>query len=297
MYFDEVSILSPITNIFLIPISTLVIILGMIIVLCGAVLPVAALLFPTVSFLCELTLIISTFAASLPFSFIPTGLSFERPLIVFFIVAALLTGLLFSKGNRLKTSAAALLISFAVFIAAVFLYMAIPDDTLYTAVLGDEKSSAVVIHDKFEAVVIDISGSGSAAAAVRKYLSSQGISDIAVLAADENAARSIPSYMEHFPNTFYQVGLYAAPEETGLPAGVIFPGGDGEFYKNNGGFIEYKNARMEFFENFLSVTMKGEETIVIAEKPFDNPPPGDLTVYINSINIRIRDDGKVTVIY
>jgi competence protein ComEC len=296
-FFDEVSLLSPITNIFLIPISTLVIILGMIVVLTFGFAPTAALLFPTISLLCDLTAVISKFAAGLPFSFIPTGLRFERPLLLILIAVTLIAALLFTEKKRLRKTAAALLVSLAIFIAAFSVYQAVPDGRIYTAVLGDERAAAVVIHDKFEAVVIDIKGSGEAADYVRKYLSSQGIGDVAVLIADENAARSIPSYMKYLPEDFYDISMYAAPEETGLPAAVIFPGGEGEFYKNDGGFIEYKKAHAEFYEDLLLITMKNDETIIIAEKALDKPPPADIIIYISSINIRIRDDGKVTLIY
>jgi ComEC/Rec2-related protein len=329
LFFDEVSVLSPLTNIFLIPISTLVIILGMIVVLCGGIMPVSALLFPTIAVLCDLTMIIAKFAAALPFSFIPTGLSFERPLIVIFIVSALAVSLLFSKGNRLKTAASAILTAFAVFIISVSIFLQIPDNTLYAAMLGDEKSAAVVIHDKFEAVVIDLKGSGNSAAAVRKYLSSQGISDIAVLTADENAVRSIPAYMEYFPSEFYDIGLYAAPSEIALPASVIFPSQGGEFYEQNGGFIEYKNARTEFFDEYIRIILSEKKEILIADKSFENTPETEEIIYISGTyfeksanekfiaaldssaavsadtatdviigkSFRIRDDGKVTVIY
>jgi competence protein ComEC len=296
-FFDEVSILSPLTNIFLIPISTLVIILGMIAVLTFGFAPIAALLFPTISLLCDLTIIISKFAAGLPNAFIPTGLSFERPLLLLMITISLSAGVIFADKNRLKIAAASILTAFAVFIVSVSLYTVIPDDRLYTAVLSDEKSAAVVIHDKFEAIIIDIKGSGDAAAAVRKYLSSQGIGDIVVLIADENAVRSIPSYMKYLPEDFYQISLYTAPDDLGLPAGVIFPNGEGEFYENNGGFVEYKDVRTEIFDDVISITMKESETIIIAEKELENPPDVNKIIYIGGNNIRIRDDGKVTVIY
>jgi competence protein ComEC len=295
--FDEVSILSPLTNIFLIPISTLVIILGMIVVLTFGFSPIAALLFPTISLLCDLTSIISKLAAGLPFSFIPTGFSFERPLLLVLITLSLSAAIIFADKNRLKVTAAAILATFGVFIVIVSVYTVVPNGHIYTAVLGDERSAAVVIHDKFEAVVIDVKGSGEAADYVRKYLSSMGIGDVPILITDDNAARSVPAYMKYLPEEFYDIALIAAPDSIGLPAGVIFPGGEGEFYKNNGGFIEYKNTRTEFYDDFLLVTMKSEKTIIITEKELDNPPDADIVIFISGENIRIRDDGKVTVIY
>jgi competence protein ComEC len=295
--FDEVSILSPLTNIFLIPISTLVIVLGMIVVLTFGFAPIAALLFPTISFLCDLTLIISKFAAGLPFSFIPTGFRFERPLLFLLIALSLSAAIIFSDKNRLKVTAAAILSSFAVFIIIVSVYTVLPDGHIYTVLLCNERAAAVVIHDKFEATIIDVKGSGDAADDVRKYLSSMGIDDVAVLALDDNAARSITSYMKYLPEDFYDIKLFAAPDSIGLPAGVIFPDGEGEFYKNNGGFIEYKNARTEFYGDFLVIKMKSKKTIIITEKEIENPPDTDVIIYIGGNNIRIRDDGKVTLLY
>jgi competence protein ComEC len=273
LFFDEVSILSSATNIFLIPISTLVIVLGMLIVLTGGIAPIAALLFPLLSILCRLTVIISRFAAGLPFAFIPTGYDFERPLIFIFIAAALICALLFANKNRLKTAVAAVLGSFVVFITVVSVYRVIPDDTVYAAVLGDERGSAIVVHDKFSAVVFDINGNGEAASAAAKYLSSVGIGEIAALAADEGALWSIPTYMKYFPSEYYPVRLYTAPDSIGLPANVIFPRGEGissVFYNPDGGFLEYENIRADFSQSGTLITLGGNFTVFVCESGF--PP-------------------------
>jgi ComEC/Rec2-related protein len=284
LFFDEVSVLSPATNILLIPISTLVIVLGMLIVLTGGIAPVAALLFPLLSLLCRLTVIISRFAAGLPFAFIPTGYDFERPLIFIFIAAALTAALFFGADNKLKTAITAVLSSFAVFITVVSVYRVIPDDTVYAAVLGDERGSAIVVHDKFSAVVFDINGNGEAAPAAAKYLSSVGIGEIAALTADEGAVWSIPAYMAYFPSEYYPVRLYAAPESIDLPANVIFPrkeGISGVFYEAEGGFLEYENIRADFSESGTLLTLGGNFTVFICESGFppDTENSPDAIVY------------------
>ncbi|MDR0992225.1 MAG: ComEC family competence protein [Ruminococcus sp.] len=271
LFFDEVSILSPATNILLIPISTLVIILGMLTVLTGGFAPIAALLFPLIGLLCRLTVIISQFAAGLPFAFIPTGYDFERPLIFIFIAAALIIALLIPAQSKLKNATFAVLGSFAVFIIVVSIYRVIPDDKVYAAVLGDERGAAIVVHDKFSAVVFDINGNGEAAPAVAKYLSGIGIGEIAAVAADSGAIWSIPTYMKNLPSEYFPVRLYAAPIGLNLPASVIFPKGEGVFYEDNGGFIEYEYLSAEFYESGTFITLGEDFTVFVCESGF---PPG-----------------------
>jgi ComEC/Rec2-related protein len=286
LFFNEISLLSPFTNILLIPISTLVIILGMFIVITGAFSPLAALLFPTISLLCKLTALISEFAASLPFASIPTGYDFERPLIVIFIAAALFIGIFSKNGKKLKITLTVLFASFAFFICAVSLYRIIPSERLYAAVLGDERGAAVVIHDKSNAIVIDLKGSGEAAPAVYKYLSSIGIEDISAVITRSGAVRAIPAYMEHLPSLYYPVKLFAAPKSLRLPESVVFPNDSGIFYDDEGGYIEYENIHTEFYENSVIITLNGDYTVIISDSEeitlppdFDKPP--NAIIYIS----------------
>jgi hypothetical protein len=241
----------------------------MIMVITGGFAPIAALIFPTISLLCKLTVIISEFAAGLGFAAIPTGYDFEKPLILLFIAAAFTVGLFGKKGKKIKTATTVLFASFALFIFAVSLYKILPDDRLYAAVLGDENGSAVVIHDKQTAVIVDLNGSGDAAPAVYKYLSSIGISDIAAVAANSGPLHAIPAYMEHLPKQYYTVRLFAAKSSISLPESVVFPNDDGVFYEDDGGFIEYENMRIVFYKESVIITLSNKISDKTSDKISD----------------------------
>ncbi|MDR0947139.1 MAG: ComEC/Rec2 family competence protein [Ruminococcus sp.] len=191
-FFDEISIVSPITNIVILPLSSIAIVLGMFFAATGGVSFIAVPVLFIGRIISRITIFTAELFGGLSLSYIPTGFSFELPLLLAFTLITLTIIYILNKPEILPQS---LLASFGAVLLCVWVYRLVPSENLYIAVLGDESSSAVVIHDKFSASVTDFSG-GDVSASVKKYLNGIGISDVSTIIMNKNSARALPVYIE-----------------------------------------------------------------------------------------------------
>jgi hypothetical protein len=191
-FFDEISVVSPLTNIVILPLSSIAIILGMIFAATGGVSFLAVPLLFAGGIISRITVFTAEFFGGSELSYIPTGYNFELPLLFALSVGSVIVIFIINKPEMLPRT---LLASFGVMILSVWIYRCIPDDNLYVAVLGDENSAAVVVRDKFSASVTDFSG-GDVSIAVKKYLNSVGITDVSMILLNKNSARALSVYIQ-----------------------------------------------------------------------------------------------------
>jgi ComEC/Rec2-related protein len=228
-YFDEVSIIAPLTNIFMIPISSVVVILGMIIVMTGGISIIAKPLLWAANILCGISIDITEFIGNLKYASIPLGYDFEIPLLIAFFIIGIFICIL--KFSQIKQITIVYLSGILLFTSVVFVYRIIPSENIEISVLGDEKVSAVIIHNKDRATIIDLNGGGDAADYVKRYLSRNGISDIEKIFLTDNANTSYPVYKKNIkshkiPTYFYPEVNYNIPNVTTYSDGIytVFDG-------------------------------------------------------------------------
>lgn len=248
MFFEEISIISPLTNLILIPLCTIILICGVITALTFGVgfiaFPLLALCGPC----CKAVIAVSRFAGGLEFAYIPVGFEFVRYGAAITIIMIVISALVLKDKKSLSVISCILLI-FCVL--SIPVYRAFPSDGVSAAVLGDGKSSALIIHDKKTASVIDLKGGGKQAPAVRKYLNSIGIRKIDAVIFRAGSLTAHPAYLK-------ELELFDT-------ASVLFPEGDyllGEkaafgrhtmFFDPNSASIELRKAK---------ITMSGETVSV-----------------------------------
>jgi ComEC/Rec2-related protein len=196
IYFDEVSIISPLTNLVMIPLSSIVVLLGMIVVMCGGAAFVSVPILFLCGKLCRLAWVITYFFGGLKYSAIPMGYSFEKPFL--FIISLLLILFWLIKKSSVRGKIISYLCAVFIFTSGVFIYRFIPSDAKYITIIGDEKSSALIIHDKFSASVIDINGGGEISESVDRYLTRFGIINIEKLVLTSGVNTAYPIYLRLF---------------------------------------------------------------------------------------------------
>jgi ComEC/Rec2-related protein len=233
-YFDEVSIISPITNIVMIPISSFVVILGMIIIVTGGVSFIAKPLLLVADILCGISIDVTEFTGNLKYATNPMGYSFELPLLISIFVASVLICILYA--TKVKQVVIVYLSGIILFSGIVFVYRVLPSDNTYITILGDEKSSAVIIHNNNTASIIDLNGGGDAADSVKRYLIRYGILNVEKIFLNEKANTSYPIYLTKIksyvtPEIFYPQVNYDTPNVTVYSNGIfnIFEGVTAEF--------------------------------------------------------------------
>jgi ComEC/Rec2-related protein len=196
VYFDEVSIISPLTNLIMIPLSSVVVLLGMIVVMCGGIAFISAPILFLCGKFCAFAWDITYFCGKFKYASIPMGYSFEKPFLLI-ILAVLVLFWIVVKSSQ-KTKIISYLCTVFVFISVVFVYRFIPSETKFVTIIGDEKSSAVILHDKFSASIIDINGGGEIAESVYRYLIRYGINDIEKIILTEKVNTAYPIYLSTF---------------------------------------------------------------------------------------------------
>jgi competence protein ComEC len=204
LFFDGVSLIGIITNLFMIPLSTVVLILGMAVVLTGGISFFAYPLLFLCGLLCKIAWVITDFFARFDFAYIPMGYSFETPLLILLGIAVAIT-LLIVRGIKLKVTA--FIAAVCIFCLTVSIYRIIPTDKLQMVTVGDEEASAYVINDRFNAAVIDLSGNGDAAVSVKRYLNRLGIKNISAVVLTKKPNLSYPVYKNAFANVDTKVFL------------------------------------------------------------------------------------------
>jgi ComEC/Rec2-related protein len=314
-YFDEVSVISTLTNIIMIPISSIVVILGMIIVMTGGVSFIAKPLLFLADILCGISIDVTEFTGNLKYASIPMGYSFELPLLLAIFTVSIIFCIVYA--TKIKQIVLVYLSGIVLFTGIVFVYRITPSEDTYITILGDEKSSAVIIHNKQEASIIDLNGGGDAIDSVKRYLTRNGISEIEKIFLTQKANTSYPIYLTKIrsytePIFYYPETNYDTPNVAAYCNGIynIFDGveaeisGDDIYIKNaktqinfvSGEYAVESNLPMQtvFYKDNKGNNITGSETIVLLDESGTVFADNQTNVYIGE-NLTFIIGGKIRI--
>jgi ComEC/Rec2-related protein len=186
IFFDETSLISPLTNLLLIPICTLAIILGIV----GAFFCLFGFFaYPLIFIagnLCKIVIKICEFVSNLPVLYINTGEEYVVYLTILGLIIVI-SAFLITK-NR-KITGKFLVFSMVLIIIFNTVISNYGNDLKKVAVLGKEKDVAMVIFRNKNATIIDYGGN-TAYKYVGKYVREQGLNSFdVVLLGNESYAR------------------------------------------------------------------------------------------------------------
>lgn len=220
LFFDEVSVVSPISNLLLLPVCTVIMVGGLIVTVTGGVTFIALPVLKICELLCHFVLWASGLIGRLHFSYIPLGNGFAKAMVIASVCAA--AGVL---AVTKKPDLAAVSVSFMFIISTILIniYKAVPDNSVKIAVLKDGSSVTALIHDKSSASVIDLNNGGKASAAAVKYLNRLGIYDIECILLNGDANTSLPVYSTDFE--LFDVGYALIPESLAAFSSENYLGG------------------------------------------------------------------------
>ncbi|MBQ7002560.1 MAG: ComEC/Rec2 family competence protein [Oscillospiraceae bacterium] len=196
LYFHEVSLISPLSNLLLVPLCMAAFGLSAVSLLFGAQGFLAGMLLWTAELLAEAVLAVSGFVSSLPLTYTGTGSAMLR-VSVFVGTVAIMLCYLFCRDRRLLGTMIAGVI--AVTAAAAEWENGWQRDHLRIAVLGEERDCVLVIAKADDAVAIDLTGDSKAADYVRNYLESAGTArlDALIFCNAEETAVSSYTHITH----------------------------------------------------------------------------------------------------
>lgn len=208
LFFDEVSMVSPLSNLILLPICTVILVCGIIVMLTGGLAFAAVPVLTVCGFCCRAVIVVSEFIGRLRFSYIPLGSDFVRTVNIIAAVAAMLSLLIFG-GKRRGIFLSAGSLAAAMLLSGVYRY--IPDRNITVALLKDGSSVTAVIHDKNSACIVDLKKGGGAAGSVVKYLNRNGIYKLEAVILNTDANTSLPVYTNSLK--LFDTEMILVPEE------------------------------------------------------------------------------------
>ena len=191
LFFDEVSAVSPISNLILLPICTVILVGGVVVMLTGGLEFTAVPVLKICELCCRAVMIISEFIGQLRFSYIPLGSDFVLTVNIIAVVSAVLLLLVFGKRKcGIFLSSASLVL--AMMLSCAYKYA--PNGNITVAVFREGSAVTAVIHGKRSACVVDLKKGGGASGSVVKYLNRNGIYHLEAVILNADVNTSLPVY-------------------------------------------------------------------------------------------------------
>ena len=300
LFFDETSLISPITNIFIIPLCSISMIIGLIYALTGGIVD---LLFIS-KYINEFVLRISDIAARIRFTHFSCD-SKELVLgLLLFIAVTAITAVLFGKRKYICCTIAA---------AVVFMFVGagiirIQRDSRTTiAVLGNGSNAAVVVCGGGSTDIIDLSGHYKSARYVRKYLARNGISSVQTTVLTNKVQSSYASYL--YELEFVDTGKWLASggDVSSEDFGITYFG-DNSVVIDEGSFsAEYSGGTVTVRsgdKKAVITSAKGGEisndsiTVMYGNVPENADRSNDSVIYLadgNNFEIVLSDSGGCNI--
>lgn len=179
--FDEISVISPITNVLLVPVCTIALVLTLGGMLFGGQCVVSVMLFKAAGALARVVLKVAEYFSSLAFAAVPSKYSG----VMLLFSAAVIASVWFAVKKR---SARIFVISAACAYLGVYSVVTFLDlsdrDTLHIVVLPDGKNCTAVVYDAENCAVLDIGSGGYLSYAAERIVRRRGIRKIGVVTSD-----------------------------------------------------------------------------------------------------------------
>lgn len=207
LYFDEVSVVSPVSNLLLIPVCSVILVCGAAVVFTGGANIILVPLMKICGLCCKFVLGFSKVIGEAHFTYIPVSNRFSLFAIIAVILVSVGTALYFRK---IKLTAIVYTVSCFLCIFSIYIYRFIPSDHIDVAFLKKGSSSAIVINDGKNASIIDLNKGGLCADNIFRYLNRNGIYRIELLGLLVDSQASVSTYSARCG--LYNIGTVVYPE-------------------------------------------------------------------------------------
>lgn len=209
MYFDETSLISPVSNLLLVPLCMMAMVTGFIVFFTGGLNIVAIPVLSLGGICCKIVTKVSETAGNFEFTHISFSGEYTEIFTAIFCIIALLACGIF----RTRKSLVTVMITAVIFMAGTGTAQRITDrNMLKIAVVGENRKIAIVITDGKKADIIDFGGGSKTPQYVSKYLKKSGINKVATVTLYDRPLSSMATYSEDLKGINTKVLL--VPENT-----------------------------------------------------------------------------------
>lgn len=238
LYFDQFSLVSPISNIILAPLCVIAIICGVAVVFTGCIGVLAYPLLIVAGIILKLVLILAKAIANLPFSTFPTGYTYILLTIFLSVIGIIFITYLFHTKKALFLS---IVSSILVMVIVTGIINFTQRDIYKITILTKNSSTAVVVAKGNNASVLEIEGKGEISDVVSNYLYSKGIKDINVLLLNQNEQKSVSSYIANAKGEISNI-VVTKDDRFYLPRGQVTKLSQGES-------VSIENVKINILDN------------------------------------------------
>lgn len=208
LYFDEVSVISPISNLILIPVCSVILICGTIVVFSGGAGFLLAPLMKISGICCKFVLACVKILGGAHFTYIAVSNRFAYWAIIAVLAVTIAAAVYFHK---VRTTAIVYTAACILCVFAVYVYRFVPSDHIDIAFIKSGSSAAIVINDKKNASIIDLNKGGQCADEIFRYLDRKGIYRIEMIGLLVDAQASVSTYSSR--SGLYNIGTILYPSE------------------------------------------------------------------------------------
>lgn len=278
IYFDEISLISPIANIFVVPMCSFCMVLGMVYTVTGFT-PVLW----SAGGIIKIILFVAGKVSELKFTYISCGNDVAVKIAL--ICAVVVVMVKVATENRKYTAVS---IALSVFVTACgsALYNNMNRDIFTVAVLGKGSNASVVVSYKSRNYVVDLNGHYKNPQYVGKYLSENGIRSVDCIFLADDIYSLYSSYSSELESTDI---------EKWFITGNAVPCKDGNFtfFDENGCQIENSDYTIRYDGETLEIIFGESEMCFVSAKD-SIPENNGLTVFYGNIpkNSEMICDGK-----
>ena len=277
IFFDEVSIISPVTNIIIVPLCTFCMVMGMLYTVTGGLLPVLEISGGII----KIVLLLSEKISGLDFSYVRCGNAIAGKLAVVCVVAVGMVKIV--TGNRKFVSLAIVFSLLTVSVGNLF-YTNRQYNKFLVAVVGRYEKTAVIVSYHGKNYVIDFSGYKNPEY-VGKYLAENNIKSVDYLVLNKNVQSMYITYMNELDNIITE-NIFAY--------GNTYPcGNDNTVLFSDGYRIDAEDYSIICQDGILRIVYKNSEIDFISTQN-DVPDSRGLTVFYGNITKKtdLHDDEK-----
>lgn len=306
LYFREISIVSPLSNVLLVPICSAMLVLSLAIFLTGGAAYVAAPIGFLLRILYDLMYAISDWIhAILPYTF-PTGWDL-LPLLSFILLVLVVYA--FVAWRKPRAVALSIVFSIVILYLGQVAWRSTERDNLIITVLGNKNESVVVVQHQDMNDSIDITGHHRNPDYIKAYAAEQGIAHFNAIALMKNGLAGYVSYKE----TLRWLGIYEfiLPEDCAYTFNKM-PEGCQAVYasewkinhtlytierKGEQVFIQYGTYRFLITDYLREIPEEPVHTIICNHIRVDESPY-EVSIYQKAkmpIQIRVSPDGTYEI--
>ncbi len=299
MYFDETSLVSPLTNIIIVPFCSLSMVIGLIYALTAGIVD----LLPFAKAVNDMVLRISDAAAHIRYTHFACDSRAVRGGLIICAICVAFAAAIFRNRRYICVSAAAA-VAF-LFAGSGISQMKRSEQTI-VAVLGKGNNAAIVVSSNGTAEVIDLSGHYRSAAYVKKYLSRNGIGRVDNVVLMENVNAAFASYDKELSYTDVGNWLVACEDEVvGVDMEISTVGSSAEIrcgdmsisFDDGAVRVEDSGSSVCFADSIKAVKDSGSLAVICGNSPQDADVP-DNTLFIsgnNNFEIVLSDSGSFDI--